>query len=732
MSCYRLKPGEFKWEDLMGSLRRIADACRLGALSLAALSLPFMPVPAAAQRSTATTSWTPDNGNGTFTNPLFADEFSDPDVIRVGDDYYMTGTTMHVMPGLPVLHSRDLVNWRLLGYAFDRLDMGPAYRLEEGRETYGQGIWAPAIRHHNGTFYIFSNINGHGLQIFSATDPAGPWTHRSLQGPAHDVSVLFDDDGRIYAVHGYDEVKLIEMKPDLSGFIEGSERTIIPAGNAMGEGHHFYKIDDRYFIIGANYSPVGRMTAARAERPEGPYETVTISARETMGQQRGWWLADNGLGKPLPGPGAKIELAEPAMPNFASAVPLHQGGIVQLPNGDWWGWSMMDRKSMGRTTYLSPVTWKDGWPYFGLPGNLGRSPVTWLKPATGAEQEPAPTWQRSDDFSGPTLQPVWQWNHVPDDGKWSLRARRGHLRLATLPAPHFLLARNSLTQRAVWPESVATTRLDARGLQDGDYAGLALLNVPFATLGVVRDGASYRLRFYDQIADRTLEEPLPGPIVHLRVAGDFDQEVARFSVSTDGKAFRPIGGELRTAYQLKTFQGVRYALFAFNEKGRAGGHADFDSFGLDEALADRSRNLPLGKVVTITNLATDQLAWASPHGMLHSASATSPQAAGGGVRFRNHDRGQGRVVLESGDGRFLTVVGEGLSADVRLMPAESPDSLFQWQDLLRGEFMLLSLRTNRYVGIDPGTGEPYAADWPGAAADRHNGTVLQWREALKE
>jgi beta-xylosidase len=289
---------------------------------------------------------------------------------------------------------------------------------------------------------------------------------------------------------------------------------------------------------------------------------------------------------------------------------------------------------MGRTTYLSPVTWKDGWPYFGLPGNLGRSPVTWLKPATGTETEPAPTWQRNDDFSGPALQPIWQWNHVPDDGKWSLSARSGHLRLGTLPAPHFLLARNSLTQRAVWPESIATTRLDARGLEEGDHAGLALLNVPFATLGVVRDGPGYRLRFYDQLSDRTLEEPLPGPIVHLRVAGDFDQEIARFSFSTDGQVFRPIGGELRTAYQLKTFQGVRYALFAFNEEGRAGGHADFDSFRLVEPLADRSRNLPLGKLVTITNLANDQLAWSSPHGMLHGTNASSPQAAGGGVRFR--------------------------------------------------------------------------------------------------
>jgi xylan 1,4-beta-xylosidase len=707
----------------------IRATCLFAALSLAALGFPIVPPAAARQAPTAATSWTADNGNGTFTNPLFADEFSDPDIIRVGADFYMTGTTMHAMPGLPVLHSQDLVNWRLLGYAFNRLDLGPDYRLEDGKETYGQGIWAPAIRYHKGTFYIFSNINRRGLQVFSATNPAGPWTHRALTGPAHDVSVLFDDDGRIYAVHGYDEVKLIEMKPDLSGFIDGSERVIIPAGNAMGEGHHFYKIDGRYFIISANYSPVGRMTAARADRPEGPYETVTISARETMGQQRGWWLTDNGLGKPLPGPGAKIDIGEPSQPNFASAVPLHQGGIVQLRNGDWWGWSMMDRKSMGRTTYLSPVTWKDGWPYFGLGGNLGRSPVTWVKPNTKAEQKPTPTWQRSDDFSGPGLQPIWQWNHLPDDDKWSLAARRGHLRLRTLPAPHFLLARNSLTQRAVWPVSIATARLDARGLKDGDYAGLALLNIPFATLGVERDRSGYRLRFYDQVSNRTIEEPLSSPVVHLRVSGNFDQELAQFSFSSDGEAFRPVGGELRTAYQLKTFQGVRYALFAFNDKGRSGGQADFDSFSLDEPFADRSGNLPIGKMVTMRNLATDQLVWASPHGMLHGATTGSPQALAGGVRFRVHDREQGRVALESADGRgFVTVVGEGLSADVRLMPSESLDSLFQWQDLLGNEFMLLSLRTNRYLGVDPGTGEPYAADWPGAAADRLNGTVFRWHQ----
>ncbi|UDF04018.1 glycoside hydrolase 43 family protein [Asticcacaulis sp. AND118] len=707
---------------------RFAPNALIAALALFALpavaQAPAQPLP----RTTAATTWTPDNGNGTFTNPLFNDEFSDPDLIRVGDDYYMTGTTMHTMPGLPVLHSKDLVNWKLLGYAFDRLEMGPEYRLEDGKSAYGAGIWAPALRYHNGTFYIFSNINGYGMQVFTATDPAGPWTHKKLGGKIYDLSVLFDDDGKIYAVHGYDEVRMIELKPDLSGYVEGSDKVIIPAGNAMGEGHHFYKINGKYYIISANYAPVGRMQAARADTPYGPYETVTISARETMGTPFGW--RTTGIGRNLPAPGDKIGVSPPPPGgNAFGADPLHQGGIVELPNGDWWGFSMMDVKSMGRTTFLSPVTWQDGWPYFGLSGNFGRSPRTWLKPATGVAATPTPTYQRNDDFSGPKPQAIWQWNHVPDDRKWSLSERRGYLRLHSLPAPHFLLARNSLTQRAIGPESTATTTLDARGLKAGDVAGLALLNIPYYWLGVVRDGKGYRLRLYDQLADTTVETALNGPRVQLRVSGNYDTELAQFSYSTDGKTFTPIGGELRTAYQLRTFQGVRYALFAYNEKGVEGGKADFDDFRVDEPLADRSKNIPAGKIVTIRNLANDLPMWANPHGMLHFAAQGSKDAAGPGARFRVHDRGQGRVALEAMDGSgFLTVVGLGLSSDVRLMKSETPDSLFQWQDMLRHQFMLMSLRTHRYLGLDGRTGEPYAADWPGADPDRKNGTVLMWEE----
>jgi xylan 1,4-beta-xylosidase len=148
------------------------------------------------------TTWTSDNGNGTYSNPLFYDEFSDPDMIRVGADFHLAGTTMHSMPGLPLLHSRDLVNWEFLGYALERLDLGPAFRLEDGKNVYGQGIWAPCLRFHKGTFYIFSNVNKETAQLFRATDPAGPWTRTPMKRSFHDMSVLFDDDGKDYVVWG--------------------------------------------------------------------------------------------------------------------------------------------------------------------------------------------------------------------------------------------------------------------------------------------------------------------------------------------------------------------------------------------------------------------------------------------------------------------------------------------------------------------------------------------------
>jgi len=709
----------------MHPLHRLTPRALLAALATAALAATAALSAADAPRTT----WMPDNGNGTFTNPLFYDEFSDPDLIRVGDDFYLAGTTMHAMPSLVVLHSKDLVNWEFLSYAAEKLDLGPEYRLENGQNIYGQGIWAPCIRYHDGTFYIFSNVNGRGLQIFTSKNPAGPWQHRSFDRALHDLSVHFDDDGRVYAVFEYADVKLIEFKPDFSGFVEGSERTIIPASAAMGEGHHIYKIDGKYVIISANYAPVGRMQCARADKIDGPYETAVISAGETMGTQRGWWCGNVGQRGPVPGAGAKFDLAKPSAKELGAA-PLHQGGIVQLANGDWWGFSMMDFKSVGRTTCLSPVTWQDGWPYFGLPGNLGRSPRTWIKPAVTAQVAPTAPYRRSDDFSDTKLLPVWQWNHAPAAAKWSLTEKPGALRLHTLPAEQFLVARNTLTQRVIGPESTATVTLDVASLKHGDIAGLGLLNIPCAWIGIARTDSGSVLRCYNQLTDETIDRPLAASRVFLRVVGDYDNDLATLAFSTDGSTFTTLGAPIRLPYQLKTFQGPRYALFAYNTAGREGGVAEFDDFRVDEPLADRSRNLPIGKVITLANLANDSVAFSNPHGMLHSAQPGAKEAQGTAAKFRVHDRGQGRVALEALDGSgFVTVFGLGLSGDVRLSKTETASSLFQWQDMLRGQCMLLSLATHRYVGIDSQTGEPYSAESPGARPDRKDGAVFTWTEA---
>lgn len=672
-------------------------------------------------------SWTADNGNGTYTNPLFYDEFSDPDLIRVGDSFYLTGTTMHCNPGLVVLKSKDLVNWNFCSYAFDRIDIDDdRFRLKNGKEAYGQGIWAPCIRYHDGKFYIFSNINGIGMQVFVSDKPEGPWTHYNLGGAIHDLSVLFDN-GKIYAVYGYDEVHCIEIKPDFSGYVEDSDRCIIPRGNTMGEGHHIYKIDGKYYIISADYSPMGRMICARSNSLFGPYETAVISCRETLGTEHSTWALDIPMDGAMPEAGKwRLKTGKPDADNMGCAT-LHQGGIVQLENGDWWGFSMLDFLAVGRTTCLSPVTWVDGWPYFGLPGNLGRSPRTWFKPAVSNSVKPHAPYDRCDDFDGGKLKPVWQWNHLPDDDKWSLR--KGKLRLNTSPAKDLYWARNTLTQRGIGPVSISTVTLDAAHLKDGDIAGLALLNIPYEWVGVeMRDGKRF-LSYYDLGCDSTIEKRLPSDKVFLRVTGDFEHEWAQFSFSTDGETYQEIGQRVVVPYQTKTFQGARVSLFAFNRKGKKGGYAEFDDFTVEEPLADRSGNIPTGKTICVTNLANGHRMQAHDRRMVLSVWQGDSDYESDNCRFLVHDRGNGKVVLEAANGKgFVSVYGRGLSGDLRLSPCETDDCLFMWQDMLHNQFMLLSLKTNRYVGLDPRSGEPYAADWPGTSAGRRGGTVFEWSD----
>ena len=705
------------------------------------------------QATTFAQSWTADNGNGTYTNPLFYDEFSDPDILRVGDDYYLAGTTMHTVPGLVILHSRDLVNWENISYCFDRFDFDDeAFSLKNHQEIYGQGVWAPAIRYANGQFYVFTNINGKGLQCYTSKDIRGPWEHHNMQGRIYDLSVLFDDDGKIYAIHGYGEVKCTELKPDMSGPIEETERTIIPEGSAVGEGHHMYKINGMYYLISTDYRPNGRTLCSRSKSIWGPYETITITADETFGyhaasltqvpQDEQYRIGHDGTKFGIP----EVDKDATACTN------IHQGGIVEDQSGQWWALLMMDFHSIGRTVTLAPITWKDGWPMLGLEGNLGRAPRTWRKPdvrgnggagVRGYENTSFAPYDRSDDFeysrtslpphprtSDKSLKPIWQWNHNPDDKMWSLK--NGRLRLNTMPAEQLMWARNTLTQRVIGPTSVTTVELYTKGMKDGDVAGLGNINVPCSWIGIVKDGNDFTLQCFEQLTnDTTVLKPQTSILkpqtsrIYLRCIGDYDNDQMQYAYSLDGKEYKTLGRKMPLSYQLISFQGSRHALFAFNVKGRNGGYAEFDNFTVEESQADRSRNIPLGKTVRIVNLATGKPMIALPHGLVYDTEASdkSPQ-----TRFRVIDKGQGQVILQCEDGRYVFVSGYGIAGDVRLTTDESKAEVFMWQDFLNREFMLMSMRTHRYIGKSPTTGSPYSMDFTGADPARRNGAVLRWEE----
>ena len=677
--------------------------------------------------SAQTKSWTADNGNGTFTNPLFYDEFSDPDILRVGDDYYLAGTTMHTVPGLVILHSKDLVNWENIAYCFDRFDFADdAFSLKNHQEIYGQGVWAPAIRYANGQFYVFTNINGKGLQCYTAKDIRGPWQHHNMQGRIYDLSVLFDDDGKIYAIHGYGEVKCTELKPDMSGPIEETERTIIPEGSAVGEGHHMYKINDMYYLISTDYRPNGRTLCSRSKSIWGPYETITITADETFGYHAAS-LTEVPQGEQYRIGHDGTEFGIPGVDKDATACTnIHQGGIVEDQSGQWWALLMMDFHSIGRTVTLAPITWKDGWPMLGLEGNLGRAPRTWFKPqvqSAAMSQQPFAPYTRSEDFNGKTLGRVWQWNHNPDDSKWSLH--NGRLRLQAMPAEQLMWARNSLTQRVIGPTSVATVELYTKSMKDGDVAGLGNINVPCSWIGVVKDGKQTVLRCFEQAINDTIDTAFEGDRLYLRMVGDYDHDRAHYEYSLDGTGYQQVGREMPLSYQLISFQGSRHALFAFNYKGQKGGFAEFDNFTVEEPQADRSANIPLGKTVRVVNLASGKPMVALEHGLLYDTDAAdrSPQ-----TRFRVIDKGQGQVILQCEDGRYVFCSGYGLAGDVRLTTDASKAEVFLWQDYLNHEFMLMSMRTHKYIGKSPSTGSPYSMDFAGADPARRNGAVLRWEE----
>jgi beta-xylosidase len=627
---------------------------------------------------------------------------------------------MHMMPAVQIMHSKDLVNWELVGYCMDRLDLGPEFRLEGGN-IYGRGIWAPCIRYHKGTFYIFSNVNGVGLQVFRSQSIKGPWERNQLPG-RHDLSVLFDDDGKIYLIYGAGSPYPIEeLATDLRSFkTDAPKRALV---GRMGEGHHLYKINGKYVDVSAiPGGPVDQMVAI-ADSIEGPWKIERMVQGESLG----------------------VTGAAPlrAQPNDRGLW-LHQGGIVDTPSGEWWSIIMSDHGSAGRMVALVPITWDNGFPLIGLPGNLRKAPNTWIKPNTGHTQEPKPAFIHDDSFDGPKLNPHAQWNHVPDDSKWSLTEKPGVLRLHSLPASDFYFARNSLCQRPPGPESIMTVELDTSGLAVGDTAGLALLSSPYAWIGVVKTPEGSALQMFTGGGGRrrgpgpaapapanspTICPTAPPAHLWLRVHCNFDTDEAIFSWSADGKQFTPLGKPFTMTFQLTTFQGVRPALFNYNTNGQPGGYADFDNYTVEEPRAGGiERMIPKGKTITLTSGADGSFLVADAQNMsLVNVAGNATSAVPQNAKFQMLDLGKGRVALKAANGCFVsTVEDRALLKDLAGKTPGAAES-FQWINLMRGDTMLMSLSNHRYLATKPNEPGPVTVSATGPRPARKGGAEFKWK-----
>jgi len=496
-------------------------------------------------------------------NPLIWADVPDISVMRVGKTYYMSSTTMHMSPGLPIMKSADLVNWRMASYAYETLVDNEAMRLENGKNAYSKGSWASSLRYHDGVFYVstFSYTSGY-THIYSARDPDhGPWKETHFEPALHDNSLFFDDDGRVYMVSGGGRITLTELKPDLSGLKPGGVNKVLienvntvfgtDLGGLNGEGSQLFKINGRYYLFNIA-SPGSRWARTvivhRADAITGPYEGRIA-------------LDDRGIA---------------------------QGGLIDTPEGKWYAYLFKDNDSVGRIPYLVPVTWKDGWPVL---GKEGKAPMTLDIPAGAQGVSGASGIVASDEFDrqpgAPALPLAWQWNHNPDNKLWSVTQRPGFLRLTTgrvdadLPS-----ARNTLTQRTFGPRSSATTSIDVSGMKDGDYAGLAAFQKRYGFVGVKMSNGTRSLVMVSADSDHPEEiasVPLSGKTVHLKVECEFQPapEVARFSYSLDGRSWTPIGRPSALKYTVPHFMGYRFALFYYSTQ-TAGGRVGFDYYRIGQ------------------------------------------------------------------------------------------------------------------------------------------------------
>lgn len=512
-------------------------------------------------------------GQITGTNPILYTDYPDADVIRVEDTYYMVSTTMHFMPGGVILRSYDLVHWEIASYVYEILEETPGQRLLDGKGIYGKGMWAASIRYHKGTFYVCFVANDTGkTYLYTAKEVAGPWEKHTIEGFYHDSSLLFDDDGCVYIAYGNREIYITELNADLTAPKQGGLHRVAVRDTAdvwLGyEGAHFYKINGKYYLFFIHWPKDGLRTEAcfYADSLQGEFVGGDVLSYDLDGIHSG----------------------------------VAQGGIVDTPEGDWYGILFQDHGAVGRIPILVPVTWENDFPLFGE--NSVPKTVTVTSEREAYEYEPL--WCDDDFVYTPgtdgkvQLKKPWQWNHIPDNSLWSVTEKPGTLRIRSGKCSNNLVqAVNTLTQRTVGPQCAAEVTLDGSELKDGDYAGLCTLQGEYGFIALTREEGTLYLVMAEknaagQPAGMGSVDTEPGNIVEklpiaenkviLRAVCEFapGKDTAEFFFrEEDGQTavFQKLGPTHKLFFRLDHFTGCRFGLFLFSTK-ESGGTAEFSKF----------------------------------------------------------------------------------------------------------------------------------------------------------
>lgn len=515
---------------------------------------------------------------GGYRNPIINADVPDMSLCRVGDYYYMVSTTMHLMPGAPIMRSADLVTWETVSYVFDKINDGPRYDLIDGNTAYGQGQWASSIRYHNNKFYVWFTANGAPGKgfIFTADKAEGPWTLIARPPHHHDASLLFDDDGRVYLFYGTGQ--LAELNPDLQSVrADGINKQIFERDAdepQLLEGSSAFKYNGKYYLcmISMAWGVPGRVrreVCYRADNIAGPYEK-------------------------------KVILETP----FETYGGVGQGCVVDGKDGNWYALIFQDRGGIGRTPCLMPCRWVDGWPMLGAED--GTVPTDYSVDFSSMDGIAC-----SDDFNykdgqtfgymgdkPATLKLCWQWNHNPIDAAWSTSERKGYLRLKTSRiTDNIYLAPNTLTQRMTGPKSTGTVKIDVSGMKDGDRCGLWGYQSEGAALVVEKNGDKTRLvmenlnvvmgknhRVEGCKAREVSAVDFEQKEIYLRIASDFNpgKDELRFAYSLDGKKWNDIDFVQKVQFDIQCmFMGTKFAIFNYATK-QLGGHVDVDWFELEK------------------------------------------------------------------------------------------------------------------------------------------------------